>query len=279
MSKDAAQGVQAAVARLMKPLVRMLLRYGVPFGAFIDITKRVYVDVAMDEFAVPGRKPSISRASVITGLSRKEILRVRRLPEVTDDETVAGYNRATRVMSGWLRDEEFADTSGEPAALPMDGAKGSFSGLVARYSGDVPPRAILDELLRAGAVELDEAGNVRMRARGYVPSEGETDKLAILGTDVAQLMQTIDHNLQAPAEASRLQLKVAYDNLPLEGLGRFRTRSAAAARKLLEKFDKDLAVLDRDTNPNVEGSGRMHAGVAIYYFEESLTDDEAGGEE
>lgn len=117
-----------------------------------------------------------------------------------------------------------------------------------------------------------------MRARGYVPSEGEEDKLAILGTDVAQLIQTIDHNLQAPVDASQLQLKVSYDNLPREALERFRTGSARDARKMLEKFDKGLAVLDRDTNPDVQGTGRMRAGVAIYYFEEDLSAGEGEGE-
>jgi hypothetical protein len=254
----------------------MLLRYGVPFGAFIDITKRVYVNVAMEEFAAPGRKPSISRAAVITGLSRKEILRVRRLPEISDEAALARYNRATRVMGGWLRDQEFAEKQGVPAALPVEGGRGSFADLVRKYSGDVPPRAILDELLRAGAVARDANGKIQMRARGYVPSEGEEDKLAILGTDVAQLIQTIDHNLKAPAEASRLQLKVSYDNLPREALGRFRSGSARDARRLLERFDKGLAVLDRDTNPEAGGTGRMRAGVAIYYFEEDLSAGEDG---
>ena len=274
MGEESGQTVQAAVARLLKPLVRMLLRYGVPFGAFIDVAKRVYVNVAMEEFAAPGRKPSISRAAVITGLSRKEILRVRRLREVSDKEALARYNRATRVMGGWMRDEEFAEKPGMPAALTAEGGRGSFSNLVRRYSGDVPPRAILDELIRTGAVERDGEGKIHMRARGYVPSDGEEDKLAILGSDVAQLIQTIDHNLQTPADASRLQLKVSYDNLPRETVGRFRTRSARDARKLLERFDKELAVLDRDTNPDAQGTGRMRAGIAVYYFEEDLSEEE-----
>lgn len=274
MSRDVGQTVQAAVARLLKPLVRVLLRYGVPFGAFIDIAKVVYVDLAMTEFAASGRKPSISRASVITGLSRKEILRVRRLPGHSDAETVAGYNRATRVMSGWLRDGEFSGKPGVPAALPMEGGQGTFTKLVRKYSGDVPPRAILDELLQAGAVERDEAGNIRMLARGYVPSRGEGEKLGILGADVARLIETIDHNLQAPAGGSRLQLKVAYDNLPREPLRRFRSRSARQARSLLERFDKEMSALDRDTNPDAGGTGRMHAGVSIYYFEEDLSGEE-----
>ena len=226
MEAKLGQSLQAAVARLLKPLVRMMLRYGVPFGAFLDVARRVYVEVAMEEFTIPDRKPTISRASVITGLSRKEILRLRRLPPLSDEGVNMSYNRATRVISGWVRDEAFAQKPGVPAALPMEGRGGSFAQLVKKYSGDVPPRAILDELLRVGAVEREANGHIRLLARGYVPRAGEEEKLGILGTDVADLIDTIDHNLRAPGDASRLQMKVAYDNLPGEPLRRFRARSS-----------------------------------------------------
>ena len=93
------KAIKAAIARLLIPLVRVILRYGIPYGAFAEIAKRVYVDVALDEFAIPGRKPTISRASVITGLSRKEILRVQRLPDLGEDDAAESYNRAARPAS------------------------------------------------------------------------------------------------------------------------------------------------------------------------------------
>ncbi len=276
MEAKLARSLQAAVARLLKPLVRMMLRHGVPFGAFMDVARRVYVDVAMEEFTIPGRKPTISRASVITGLSRKEILRVRRLPPLSDEGVSTSYNRATRVIGGWVRDEAFAEKPGVPAALPMEGRGRSFTRLVRKYSGDVPPRAILDELLRVGAVEREAKGRIRLCARGYVPSAGEEEKLGILGADVADLIDTIDHNLRAPGGTSRLQMKVAYDNLPGEPLRRFRSRSSKQSLKLLEKFDKELAGMDRDVTADSRGTGRLRAGVAIYYFEEDLSDQGSG---
>ena len=276
MEAKLGQSMQAAVARLLKPLVRMMLRYGVPFGAFMDVARRVFVEVAMEEFTIPGRKPTISRASVITGLSRKEILRLRRLPPLSDEGVNTSYNRATRVISGWVRDEAFAQKPGVPAALPMEGRGRSFARLVKKYSGDVPPRAILDELLRVGAVEREAQGKIRLLARGYVPRSGEEEKLGILGTDVADLIDTIDHNLRAPGGASRLQMKVAYDNLPGEPLGRFRARSSKQSLKLLEKYDKELAAMDRDVTPAAGGTGRLRAGVAIYYFEEDLSHQDSG---
>ena len=75
------QALSAAALRLLRPLVRILLRGGISYKTFADLVKWVYVDVAMKEFGIAGRKQSISRVSVITGLSRKEVLRVRRLSE------------------------------------------------------------------------------------------------------------------------------------------------------------------------------------------------------
>ena len=269
--------VQACVARLLKPLVRVLLRYDLPFDVFADIAKRMYVEVAMGEFAIPGRKPSISRSSVITGLSRKEILRVRRLPDLSDEKVQDSYNRATRVVSGWARDEAFAGPAGRPAPLPFEGGTGSFMQLVRKYSGDVPARAILDELLRVGSVERLEDGRLRLLARAYVPSEGEEEKIGILGSEVADLIRTIDHNLRAPGDKSLLQLNVAYDNLPRETLEGFRKSASRNGLRLLQRFDKELTAMDRDTNPEARGGGRMRAGVSIFYFEEEILESEREG--
>lgn len=263
--------VQACVARLLKPLLRVLLRYGVPYGVFSDIAKRIYVDLAMEEFAIPGRIPSISRASVITGMSRKEILRVRRLPDLSDDGVKDNRSRATRVISGWVRDRTFAKRPGDAGSLPYEGAKRSFTQLVRKYSGDVPARALLDELLRVGAVERLENGQINLRARAYVPSEGDEEKISILGDHVADLVRTIDHNLQSPNQKSLLQLRVSYDNLPSEPLERFRKSSSKRAIGLLEHFDKQLSGMDRDLNPDSRGSGRVRAGFSIFYFEENIS--------
>jgi hypothetical protein len=59
--------------QLMRPLVRLLLRRGVSFKAFSDLVRWLYVDVAKEEFGISGRKQSVSRVSVVTGLTRKEV--------------------------------------------------------------------------------------------------------------------------------------------------------------------------------------------------------------
>ena len=265
--------LSAAVVKVLRPLLRILLRNGVPYGAFADLAKRVYVDVATQEFGLPGRKQSKSRVSVLTGLSRKEVLRVSRLPAPDDEGTAERYSRAARVISGWVRDRRFADSQGKPAALPFEGSDATFSELVKSYSGDATARAVLDELLRVGAIERGQDGSVRLIARSYIPRTGEAEKIGILGSDVADLVSTIDRNIRNPRD-SFFQRKVCYDNLPAEALPELRTQAGERSQELLELLDRWMSERDRDANPSVIGTGRRRAGVGIYYFE----DDPGGGE-
>jgi len=223
----------------------------------------------MKEFTISGRKQSTSRVSVLTGLSRKEVKRLTGIPRPDDTERDEKYNRAARVISAWRREREFLDADGNPSALSITGPWATFSEIVRRYSGDIPVRAILDELLRIGAVELLDNGKISLLAKAYIPEINEADKLHILGTDVAHLITTIDHNIRSDsATNTRLQRKVAYDNLPDEALPAFRKLSTKRAQNLLENLDKWLAQHDRDVNPAVQGTGRNYAGLGIYYFEE-----------
>jgi hypothetical protein len=274
MANDLTNALSAAVNRLLYPLVRILLRQGMPFGAFSDLAKRVYVDVATKEFGIAGRKQSVSRVSIMTGLTRKEVRRIQELPATDDAAAVAQYNRAARVIAGWRRDPQFTDSEGNPAELPLEGGDASFAELVRRFSGDVPARAVRDELLRVGAAELSGDGAIRLQVRAYVPSGSETEKVSILGIDVADLLATITHNITKGNSAPFFQRKVAYDNLPVEALAEIKPLVNQKAQELLEELDRWLAVRDRDVNPAVSGTGRQRAGVGIYYFEGDLSQED-----
>ncbi len=267
------RAISAAAVKLLRPLVRILLRNGLPYGAFADLAKKVYVSVAFDEFGIRGKKPSTSRVSIITGLSRKEVNRVKDLPDQDDQEISEQYNRAARVISGWIRDNSYTDQDGNPLDLPIEGAVSTFSQLVKQYSGDIPHRAILDELVRVGAVQRTSDNRVRLLTRAYVPRTGEIEKIQILGSDTADLISTINHNLQNGSIAPLFQRKVTYDNIPSEVIEDLRMLTREHGQKLLEFLDGRISQIDRDINPEVNGTGRMRAGVGMYYFEEGKEED------
>ena len=264
--------ITKAVTRVLKPLVRLLLRNGISYGAFADIAKRVYVEVADSDYTISGKKQTVSRVSILTGLSRKEVKRVQELPDMEETGLDEKYNRAARVISGWIRDKEFQDSEGNPITLPIEGSV-SFNALVKKYSGDIPTRAILDELIRVGAIVRRKDDLVSLVTSAYVPGDSAAEKLNILGTDVSELIQTIDFNITHDDE-SRFQRKVSYDNLPEEVIPEFKRLSALHSQKLLEDLNNWLSRHDRDTNPDSQGTGRYKAGLSIYYVEQDLSDKE-----
>ncbi|MDK1024168.1 MAG: DUF6502 family protein [Gammaproteobacteria bacterium] len=274
----ASKTVQTSITKLLRPLVRMLIRTGIPHGEFAEIAKRVYVEIASDDFQIRGRKQTSARISMLTGIQRKEVSRLQKLPVTEPGQLDLEYNRAVRVTGGWRKDRLFLDESGIPRHLPFEGDAG-FTGLVRRYSGDLPARAVLDELLRVGTVELDASGLIHLTTpTAHVPHHDQESQYNIMGNTVKDLLSTIDHNFESSSRETRLQLTVAYDNLPEHAVKRFQHISHEDSVALLNKFDKWLSEQDRDANPEVDQNlkdGRFRAGIGIYYFAEPYSDASA----
>src|SRR5918995_7016683 len=94
------QALSAALLRLLRPLVKVLLRNGIPYAAFAETARRAYVEVAEKEFGLPGRKQTASRISTLTGLTRKEVARIQSLEAAAPPEPVERFHRPARVIGG-----------------------------------------------------------------------------------------------------------------------------------------------------------------------------------
>ena len=94
--------IAKAALKVLEPLVRILLRYEVSHSEFSELAKRSYVDVAYKYYSIPNRKQTYSRVAVITGLSRKEVVRLSDEENQGIPETKGPVNRANRVIGGWL---------------------------------------------------------------------------------------------------------------------------------------------------------------------------------
>jgi len=267
------QALSVSTLQLLRPLVKILLRNNVSHRTFAELAKLVYVEVANAEFGISGKKQTTSRIAILTGLTRKEVQRLLAQSPDTEPASAKEYHRASRVITGWVRDPDFGDGKGHPHPLQMEGKRASFSTLVKRYSGDIPVRAMVDELLRVGAVKQLKDGWICLLSRGYIPQKGPVEKLQVLGNDTADLIKTIDHNLYQKPTKPRFQRKVMYDNVSVQAAREFKTFAAAQGQGLLESIDRWLAHRDRNVNPASKGTGRVRVGLGIYHFEEQLDSD------
>jgi hypothetical protein len=153
--------------------------------------------------------------------------------------------------------------------LPLEGGRKSFTLLVRKYSGDIPVRAMLNTLLEAGSVSVTD-DHVKLVRNAYVPTQDVTEKIEILGRDVAELMSTIGHNLGAAPDELRFQRKVVYDNIDPDALAKLRKLSARKAQSLLELLDREFSKHDLD-RPGQRGGKSISLG--IYYHEQDIPDE------
>jgi Family of unknown function (DUF6502) len=263
-----------AVRQLLAPLMRILLERGISFDRFEQWAKLSMLQAAQAHFELPGRKLTTSRMAVLTGLSRKEVSRLLedqlRGPERVDE--LESLNRATRVVAGWRRRLEaleqpldFAIRIDPDPSMPE---ALSFRSLVKEFSGDMPARAVLDELLRSGAI-AQVADRVKLSEPSVLPQD-EDQRLAILGSDTADLIATIGHNLRSPTQDRFFQRKVMYDNLSDEGLPVLAKKIQVQAAQFVAAIDRLMASFDRDSFPDIKGSGRQRAMLGIYFFHQAF---------
>jgi hypothetical protein len=183
------------------------------------------------------------------------------------------YGIATRVISRWLTEDAYRDAAGEPVALPYDEADAAtnFVGLVMEVGGDIPPRAVMDELIRVGAAELTPSGHVRLTQRAYIPATGAAAKLAILGGDAAELIRAIAHNIESPRDDAFVQRKVFYDNIGADALAELRATAREIGGRFIQEMNSVFAGYDRDRNPDAPAGRRKRAVLGLYYLDEDYS--------
>lgn len=269
MQETVIQALSKAFLKLFRPLARILIRNGVSFSAMSEWAKKVYVDVAFDEFKEPGKKQTISRVSALTGLFRREVKRLHDLDADTELDSADRYNRAVRVISGWLNDADYRGASNRPLTLPFEGPGASFSSLVRAYSGDIPARAMLTVLESANCVEETSSGKLRLVQHAFIPGNDATDKLQILGSDVAELIATIDHNLSSPPDDLYFQRKVSNTRIHPDAVVHFRRLASERAQALLEELDAWLS--DHELSEEDTEHEAQHVSLGIFYAQDHST--------
>ncbi len=265
---DFREGLLRGGVETLRPIVQRLLAHGAPFGQLEARLRELFVEVAERDFALPERPQTDSRISLLTGINRKEVRRIRSADRTKPAPGSFSRNLAASLVSRWLNDRRSTDRSGHPRPIPYRAERGpSFVELAREVTVDLPPRAILDELVRTGAAEIRDGDLVALRSDAYVPKLGQSEKLGMLAEDPAELVETMLRNIVADAGDLLLQRKVYYDNLGVSGLGRVREQVRREGERFLRRVDRLLSKFDRDRNAKAPGGDRQYAGVGVYYFE------------
>jgi Family of unknown function (DUF6502) len=245
--------------RVLHPLVRILVRFGVSAGEFKAIVDSVYAHAGSEYLAQQGERVTYSKLAVITGINRAFLPAILANPQ---DEFHPRSNtqlhRAVRVLNGWYDDKLFQTPLGDPAVLSIDGEADSFRQLVELYSGGVYHQTMLSELERVGAVRLLSGDRVRAMRRTPVTGGANLESVLTIAETAEDLLNTLEHNLLSPAR-EQLPVRALIGTVDLRALPLFRTLVGKRADGLLEVMDQFM----RSHGPEPVRSGEATRGVEL----------------
>lgn len=205
-------------ARILEPLVALLLEHGVTYPQLAETLKMVFIKIAEREFAPGARRVTDSNLAVTTGIHRKDIKRLREMmaQPVSQKLDEMPQSLTAAVFTHWLTNPRYCDQNGQPRALPRHGGEHSFEGLVRSISKDVHSRTVLNELSRLEMVSQDEE-TVRLKADAFVPNPDFTQMLDYLGANLHDHAAAATHNVLAKGPAF-LEQSIFSDAVPSQAV-------------------------------------------------------------
>jgi hypothetical protein len=251
-------------------LIRILLRSGIGYPQFAELAKIAYLQEAFGEKDNRGRFTNLSRVAVRTGLSRKEVSRLKMsledgsvldaLSKAVDYESL----HAARVLQLWHADPRFVQWDGSPEVLRFADGDRSFCALVKAAGGDVPPGAVRAELLAASAViELDD-GSLKVLKRHFVPADLGEELLVGFTHMVIPVLEGLARNTDEKCDVPFIQRLVYSDRLPATQVPVFRRLARERVTGFVQSVDSWLSVTEE--SQAAEGTPQR-VGIGVFYYE------------
>jgi len=236
--------------QILAPLCRLLVARGILFGAAAERLKQSYVQAAQ---ARAGGRATDSRLSVMTGLQRRDVQRLRDgvTPPVPTDHALS------RLVAQWQADPRYAG-----ADLPRRGDEVSFDALAQSVRRDVHPRTLLDELLAAGTVTVLPGDLIRLLRGAHVPLSGSAAQLAYLGDNGGDFLAAAVGNILADTPRF-FERALHYNHLSAGAVQQLEAQFRAEHMSLLMRMNTEARHLQA-TDP---GTLRFKAG-GYFYFQE-----------
>ncbi len=266
-----------AIAQVLQPLARLMIDHGLQLPSMVELLKKALVNEAAQAYGLAHKGSTNTRIALLTGVHRKDVKRLREAPDAQRAST-SMMSVAASVVARWISEPRFllADQSTRALArTPGRGLPGEpdFTTLVAEVSRDVGARAVLDELVRLGVVEVRKDGYVNLTATAFVPQEGRNELFHFLATNVSDHLATAAHNLSPKRSGPLMLEQSAFSfNLSKEQAQELQQQARRLWTGALQRFLQTATVAEQRSQDSPGPRHRVRFGV---YFNDSIQVDEA----
>jgi len=277
-SSAAADRLLTALQRIFRPLVRLFIARSIPYSFVANLLRGVYVDVAVKEFPVAEKRQTDSRITLLTGIHRKDVKRLRSQPHLPLRPPRA-VTLASQLIARWTTLPEYLDAHGAPQPLPRlpaDDGTHSFESLVRSVNTDIRPRVILDEWLRLGIAQLDEHDRVCLNVAAFIPPRGSEEMTYYFGRNLHDHVAAAVHNMTGEADAPEplLERSVNYNNLTPAAVSELTAVAKQRGMEILQELNaRGLRLQQRDAG-QTGATQRFNFGLYLFIEDQSADTEE-----
>jgi hypothetical protein len=260
---NTSERVLETAARILAPLVRLLIAKGVTFQMASEVLKQVYVRVAQKQF-VDEDEATGTKLSLLTGLNRKEIRRLTSVDVEKRGAPMSSY--ASAVHAVWRTQRRWRDKDGRPKVLPRRTSNNtlSFDDLVRSITSDHRPSAVFEELVRLDYIDIDEAENIRLKAGAFAATPDAADRLLRITENLEDHISAAVVNVLEP-EPVFLERFIYSDELSEESAETLHQRAREHWQRVHnDTMEQAIAAEERDVEHGNDRKTRIRVGMYFY---------------
>lgn len=204
---------------------------------------------------------SDSRISVMTGVHRKDIKRLR--SETTSVPPSRGIPVTTQVISAWLADPTLRGPDSRPLPLPRKKREKSeidFDDLVGSISKDIRPRVVLDELLDRKVIQKSSDDMLELDPSCLLLGQDDVTLARFMGMNIHDHLSVAVSNYLRE-EPPKLERNFFYEGLSQDAVAKLAQSAERLAMQILLNLNEEARSLARD--PRFHGDHRINFGVYL----------------
>lgn len=263
------QLVLSALAKALRPVVRVLVRNQIDCLSTIEMIKSLYVDVATEGYGISRRPTSISRVAAITNLQRKEVSKIRRRLKDGQLSDKVRPLAAEFILDAWHRYPEFLNEDGKPRPLRYRGEGNTFAALVRCLGRDIPEGAMRTEMLRLGVIEVLTDGRIRP-LRDALDTVDDPDTICTaLEEGLYPAAECISHNILHSASSDQWPYCVVEAYTPIN-MDPAITRETS--RVEMDRFCSSVNAAFDGNGRAENNQGERTVLLGVYHYEKPIAD-------
>ena len=231
---------RAALSTIFVPLAGFAVDVGVSARELQDMCRVAAVSVAADRQRVSRLRVSISGIAAITGIPRAEVSRILGAKK-RGGQQVYGHrpHSINKILSVWNEHPHFTNRNSRPADLKIYGRGPTFETLVSRHGGGLPVRAVIDELIRNGSVEIINPQKLKLRSPISIERGLSGGEIKLFSRRVAQLIESMLDKFRKP-DSQFLLSNIEGDIFEDDALPVFRKEVISSSDDLLTGLRESL---------------------------------------